>query len=76
MIFPWNYSYRVAHLGFLVQGYGDEGVKGNFGIWDQVKTLEWVKDNIGHFGGNPHKVRKICKSYFNFLYSVENATEG
>ncbi|CAK8694998.1 crystal protein-like [Clavelina lepadiformis] len=50
-------NYRVAHLGFLVQGEkGSEEAKGNFGFWDQIKTLEWVKQNIQNFGGDPNKV--------------------
>merc|ERR1712078_968050 len=28
----------------------------NFGLQDQVKALEWVKNNIADFGGNPDQV--------------------
>lgn len=48
------FGYRVAHLGFLVQGNSTtEDGKGNFGIWDQIKTMEWVQKNIANFGGDP-----------------------
>lgn len=49
-------NYRVGPLGFLVQGSGDDAAKGNFGIQDQVRSLEWVQENIKYFGGNPNKV--------------------
>lgn len=47
---------RVGPLGFLVQGDGDDAAIGNYGIWDQIKTLEWIQKNIKYFGGNPDKV--------------------
>ena len=55
--------FRLAHLGFLVQGTVGEDSKGNFGIWDQVKAMEWVNKNIAMFGGNPNQVTK-CKILF------------
>jgi carboxylesterase type B len=52
-------NYRLGALGFL-SGIKDrktgEAINGNFGILDQVLALEWVRDNIGAFGGDPDKV--------------------
>ena len=31
-------------------------VPGNAGMYDQVMALQWVKDNIAKFGGNPDNV--------------------
>lgn len=45
-------SYR---LGF--QGFGWlEGAPLNRGLLDQIAALEWVRDNIAEFGGDPEKV--------------------
>jgi len=54
-----NINYRLGALGFL-SGVKDaktgEAVNGNFGILDQIAALEWVRDNIAAFGGDPDKV--------------------
>ncbi|XP_066291000.1 pyrethroid hydrolase Ces2e-like [Branchiostoma lanceolatum] len=47
-------NYRLGVLGFLLTPV--ENVKGNFGLLDQVRALEWVRDNIANFGGDPNKV--------------------
>jgi carboxylesterase type B len=46
-------NYRLGALGFLA---GVNGLKGNFGFMDQQLALEWVRDNIGAFGGDATKV--------------------
>lgn len=47
-------NYRLGLGGFL--SFGDSIVKGNFGIWDQILALRWVKDNIVDYGGDPNEV--------------------
>lgn len=53
-------TYRVGALGFIghralsrKSGYGGSG---NYGHMDQIRALEWVRDNIAQFGGDPSKV--------------------
>ena len=52
-------NYRLGALGFLnlneVTG-GRIPSTGNEGLLDQVKALEWVRDNIEAFGGDPDRV--------------------
>jgi carboxylesterase type B len=38
-------------LGFFTTG--DDEVPGNNGLKDQVLLLQWVKQNIENFGGDP-----------------------
>ncbi|CAG7725728.1 unnamed protein product [Allacma fusca] len=47
-------NYRLAILGFLSSGDGI--LEGNLGLKDQVLALEWVKNNIQYFGGNPNLI--------------------
>lgn len=46
-----SFQYRVASLGFLF--FDTEDVPGNAGLFDQLMALQWIKDNIAQFGGNP-----------------------
>ena len=52
-------QYRLGLLGFMShpaltaeQG----GTSGNYALMDQIAALEWVRDNIARFGGDPGNV--------------------
>ena len=52
-------QYRLGVFGFLShpaltaeQG----GASGNYALMDQIKALQWLRDNIASFGGDPHNV--------------------
>ena len=53
-------NYRLGILGFLAHPALDResphGASGNYGLLDMVAALEWVKRNIGAFGGDPGNV--------------------
>jgi para-nitrobenzyl esterase len=52
-------NYRLGVLGWLAHpelSAEQGGVSGNYGLLDQIRALEWVRDNIGAFGGDPANV--------------------
>ncbi|PVD36863.1 hypothetical protein C0Q70_03853 [Pomacea canaliculata] len=46
-------NYRLG-VGFL--STGDPTLPGNYGLWDQHLAIQWVKDNIQAFNGDPDKI--------------------
>ena len=55
-----NLGYRLGVFGFLateeLAAEDPNGSTGNYGLMDQIKALEWVRDNIASFGGDPENV--------------------
>lgn len=51
-------NYRLGVPGFAVL----EGAPTNLGIRDQVAALEWVRDNVEAFGGDPDRVTVVGES--------------
>lgn len=49
-------NYRLGALGYLahpeLSAESPDQVSGNYGLLDQIAALEWVKRNIGAFGGD------------------------
>ncbi len=48
-------NYRLGPLGFFAHPALDAGAA-NFGLLDMVLALEWVRDNVAGFGGDPDNV--------------------
>ncbi len=58
-------NYRLGALGFLNWQAicdGDDRPPSNLGIRDQIAALEWVRDNIAEFGGDPENVTVFGES--------------
>jgi para-nitrobenzyl esterase len=55
-----NINYRLGVFGFFAHpGLTKESphhAAGNYGLADQIMALQWVRDNITRFGGNPANV--------------------
>lgn len=53
-------NYRVGPFGFLAHPEltreSGRNASGNYGLMDQIAALQWVKQNIAAFGGDPANV--------------------
>lgn len=53
-------NYRLGPFGFFAHpaltAEGASGTSGNQGFRDQIAALQWVRDNIANFGGDPANV--------------------
>ena len=52
-------QYRLGVFGFLSHPAltaEQDGASGNYALMDQIKALQWVRDNIARFGGDPDNV--------------------
>lgn len=57
-------NYRLGPLGFacLPELQEEAGACGNYGLYDQLCALEWVRNNISAFGGSPEKITLMGQS--------------
>ena len=55
-------NYRLGVLGSLYTGTGEGQLAGNFGFQDQQLALQWIKENIAAFGGDPENVNIFGQS--------------
>ncbi|MDR3119725.1 MAG: carboxylesterase family protein [Clostridiales bacterium] len=59
-----SFNYRLGALGFLAHEWlsaesakeGHGAHSGNYALYDQLAALNWVRENIAAFGGDPDKI--------------------
>ena len=57
-------NYRLGPMGFvcLPELKEEAGFTGNYGLYDQMTAIGWVKDNIAAFGGDPENITIMGQS--------------
>jgi para-nitrobenzyl esterase len=67
-------NYRLGVFGFFAHPEltreSPHHASGNYGLLDQVAALEWVKRNVGAFGGDPSNVTIFGESAGSFSVSA------
>ncbi len=55
-----NFAYRLGVFGYYtaddLKSESPNNTTGNYGLLDQIAALNWVKDNIAAFGGDPDRI--------------------
>ena len=57
-------NYRLGPLGFLClpELQAEAGFTGNYGLFDQLTAIQWIRDNIEAFGGDPENITIMGQS--------------
>jgi para-nitrobenzyl esterase len=67
-------NYRLGVFGFLahpmLSSDDPRGVSGNYGLLDMVAALQWVRDNVAAFGGDPGNVTIFGESAGSFAVNA------
>lgn len=72
-------NYRLDVLGMLAHPALTEegdGTSGNYAFLDQRAALEWVRDNIGAFGGDADQVTLAGQSAGSYSVAVHSVSPG
>ena len=57
-------NYRLGPLGFssFKEAKEKDGHTGNYGLFDQLTAIKWIKNNIASFGGDPENITIMGQS--------------
>ena len=71
-------NYRLSIFGFFAHpeltAESPHHASGNYGFMDQAAALQWVKQNIAAFGGDPGKITIAGESAGSFSVSAQMAS--
>lgn len=59
-----SFNYRLGPFGFCSHPdlTDEEGICGNYGLFDQYAAIQWIRNNIQSFGGNPKQITLMGQS--------------
>jgi len=76
---PYRFSYRLNIFGFS----GSPSAPANVGLLDQRRAIEWVRDNIAAFGGDPTLITIMGQSaggsavdFYSYAYASDPIIAG
>ena len=57
-------NYRLGPMGFLClpELKEEAGHTGNYGLYDQMTAIQWTRDNVAAFGGDPENITIMGQS--------------
>jgi para-nitrobenzyl esterase len=58
-------GHRLGALGYLVHPWfpaESSGAPGNYGLYDLIAALDWTRENIAAFGGDPERITVFGQS--------------
>ncbi len=71
-------NYRLGLFGFFTHPdlakESGHNATGNYGLLDQLAAIEWVKNNIALFGGDPNNITIFGESAGSFSVSAQMAS--